>query len=70
MEAKNALTRGQSTGLQPWMREIYGQPCPWEWGPRAGGNIFPLRLRRWMHLVTPNRNAHQWLPVPGPLSSI
>ena len=23
-----------------WMREIHGQPCPWEWGLRAGEMFF------------------------------
>ena len=29
-------------------------------GPQGGGGMFLLRLRRWMHLVTPNRNAYHW----------
>ena len=63
MGAKNALTRGQSTRLQPWMRESPLSTLSMGMGPQGAGNIFLLRLRRWMHLVTPNRNAHHWPPV-------
>jgi len=58
-EANNAPTRGQSTRLQPWMRETLRSTLSMGVGPQGGGNIFLLRpllrLRRWMHLVTPSK---------------
>ena len=51
-EAKNALRRGQSMRLQPWLRETLRSTLSMGMGPQGGGFFFLYASGRWMHLST------------------